>query len=117
MTEHTLLCDDVPLAALEQELGRPFVTDPETGMVGVLVPGDGGLGVVEIVVLPDNVWGDEDEEDARVRSFRRSMIFTGSRSHGVSRRCFNVVAKTSPAMLFRDFEVLVAQTDPPVAAE
>lgn len=117
MTEHTLLCDDVPLAAIEQAIGTSFVTDEASGLVGAIVAGDDGSTAVEILVLEDNVWNDEDEQDEHVRSFRRSLILTGSQSPGVARRVFDVVALLSRAMLFRDFGTLIAEAAAPVAAE
>lgn len=111
MTEHTLLCDDVPLAALAAELGASFTHDE--GLLGAIVRGDDGHTAVEIVVFDDNIWEDEDE-DERVRAFGKSIVLTGSQSPGVARRAFDVVSRTSRAMLFRDFTVLVAESPGPV---
>lgn len=112
MTSAIVLCTEVDIPALEQLCGGRFGAGRDGAVIAtVFEPGDERGTVVRV----DRGNCLDDDDDAELATFARSISVDQGSSTGLAREVFDLVSKSGPALLLADYETVVART--PAAAE
>lgn len=110
----TILCNAVAIPALEALCGGSFEHGRDGALEGtVYEPGqDRGI---DVRVDPDNFLRMDEDDDAELLSFERSIAVEGPGLQRLAREIFDLVSKDGPALLLADHSTVVARSAGPAA--